>query len=82
MCFSGVTISDIDAVAVTAGPGLALCLKVGLNFAQSVCKTHMLPFIPVNHLEAHVLVSRLQVLAICIVRPFSSPLVLLYTGSY
>jgi N6-L-threonylcarbamoyladenine synthase len=51
--------SEIDAVAVAVGPGLAPCLEVGLSHASSLCKQHSLPFIAVNHLEAHSTVTQL-----------------------
>ena len=44
---------DIDAVALTIGPGLAPCLGAGLSFTQSFCKVHKKPLILVNHMEAH-----------------------------
>ena len=44
---------DIDAVALTIGPGLAPCLGAGLEFAQSFCKEHKKPLVLVNHMEAH-----------------------------
>ncbi|ELR15425.1 osialoglycoprotein endopeptidase, putative [Acanthamoeba castellanii str. Neff] len=47
------------AVAVTAGPGLAVCLSVGLETARNLAIESGLPFIAVNHLEAHALVARL-----------------------
>ena len=46
--------SDIDAYAATAGPGLVGCLLVGLNAAKTLSVIHNKPFIPVNHLQAHV----------------------------
>ncbi len=45
---------DIDAVAVTVGPGLAGSLLVGVNVAKAVCLAYNLPLIAVNHLEAHI----------------------------
>lgn len=45
----------IDAVAVTVGPGLAIALEVGINKAKGICKNNNLPFIPVNHIEGHLL---------------------------
>ena len=44
---------DIDAIAVTAGPGLVVCLSVGLSFAKSLSITLKKPLIAVNHLEGH-----------------------------
>jgi N6-L-threonylcarbamoyladenine synthase len=45
---------DIDAVAVTYGPGLAGSLLVGVNFAKALAHVHGKPLIGVNHLEGHV----------------------------
>jgi N6-L-threonylcarbamoyladenine synthase len=45
---------DIDAVAVTVGPGLAGSLLVGTNVAKSISLAHGLPLIAINHLEAHI----------------------------
>jgi len=47
----------IDAIAVTAGPGLEPCLWVGVNFARALALWWDLPIIPVNHLEAHILAN-------------------------
>lgn len=44
---------DLDAVAVTYGPGLPGSLLVGLNFAKGVALGRKLPLVPVNHLEGH-----------------------------
>jgi N6-L-threonylcarbamoyladenine synthase len=51
---AGVAWSDIDAVAVTYGPGLAGSLLVGINFAKALAWVHDKPLIGVNHLEGHV----------------------------
>src|SRR3972149_4848831 len=47
-------LADIEAVAVTIGPGLAGALLVGANFAKALAYARSLPLIPVNHLEAHI----------------------------
>ena len=52
---SGLQPSDIDAVAYTAGPGLAGALLVGASVAQSFAWARQLPAIPVHHLEGHLL---------------------------
>jgi len=52
---SGIKIKDIDAVAATAGPGLVVCLSVGLNFGKTIASSINKPFIAVNHLEGHAL---------------------------
>jgi N6-L-threonylcarbamoyladenine synthase len=45
---------DIDAIAVTFGPGLAGSLLVGVNIAKAVAFAKKLPLIGINHLEAHI----------------------------
>ena len=57
---SGIDIKDIDAVASTAGPGLIVCLSVGLSFGKALAKSINKPFIAVNHLEAHALSPKLN----------------------
>ena len=57
---SGKNIEDIDAVASTAGPGLIVCLSVGLSFGKSFASTINKPFIAVNHLEGHALSPKLN----------------------
>lgn len=49
------TLDDIDAVAYTAGPGLAGALLVGASVAQAFAWSHNLPTIPIHHLEGHLL---------------------------
>ena len=51
---AGCSMTEIDAVAVSYGPGLAGALLVGLNFAKAVAYAHEKPLVPVNHLEGHV----------------------------
>ena len=46
--------TDVDAVAVTYGPGLVGSLLVGINFAKALAWVHDKPLIAVNHLEGHV----------------------------
>jgi N6-L-threonylcarbamoyladenine synthase len=48
------TYADLDAIAVTAGPGLAGALLVGITFAKSAAFAAGLPLIAVNHLEGHI----------------------------
>ena len=48
------TMNDIDAVAVTQGPGLAGSLVVGLNMAKALALARGIPIIGVNHLEGHI----------------------------
>lgn len=51
---AGVTLDDIDAIAVTRGPGLAGSLLVGVNYAKGLALGCGLPLVGVNHLEGHV----------------------------
>ena len=51
---SNLTLNDIDAVAVTRGPGLAGSLVVGMNMAKGIALGMNLPIIGVNHLEGHI----------------------------
>ena len=57
---SGEKINDIDAIASTAGPGLIVCLSVGLSFGKTLALTLNKPFIAVNHLEGHALSPKLN----------------------
>jgi len=51
---AGVSLEEIDAVAVTAGPGLIGALLVGLSTAKAIAAPRRLPLIPVDHLQGHV----------------------------
>ena len=57
---SGRQIEEIDAVASTAGPGLIVCLSVGLSFGKAFAASVNKPFIAVNHLEGHALSPKLS----------------------
>ena len=57
---SGRKIEEIDAVASTAGPGLIVCLSVGLSFGKAFATAMNKPFIAVNHLEGHALSPKLN----------------------
>lgn len=54
-----VTLEEIDAIAVTAGPGLIGGVMVGVMAAKAMAAVHEKPFIAVNHLEGHALTARL-----------------------
>jgi len=57
---SGRRVDEIDAVASTAGPGLIVCLSVGLSFGKAFASAINKPFIAVNHLEGHALSPKLS----------------------
>ena len=54
-----VTFEDLNAVAVTEGPGLVGALLVGVNAAKAIAFAHDLPLIPVNHLAGHIYANQL-----------------------
>jgi N6-L-threonylcarbamoyladenine synthase len=54
MAQAGISLADLDAVAVTSGPGLAGSLLVGITYAKSLAFASGLPLIAVNHLEGHI----------------------------
>jgi N6-L-threonylcarbamoyladenine synthase len=56
---AGMDFTDLDAVAVTGGPGLIGGVIVGVMMAKSIALAHNKPFIAVNHLEGHALTARL-----------------------
>ncbi len=51
---AGIERDDIDAIAVTQGPGLAGSLVVGVNAAKAMAYAMRRPLVAVNHLEAHI----------------------------
>jgi N6-L-threonylcarbamoyladenine synthase len=51
---------EIDAIAVTTGPGLEPALWVGVTFAQALSIAWNIPLIPTNHMEGHIVVARLH----------------------
>jgi N6-L-threonylcarbamoyladenine synthase len=57
---AAVSLADLDAVAVTQGPGLVGALLVGLSFAKGLAWSRDLPLVPVNHLEAHLSAAFLE----------------------
>ena len=73
---SKLSLDEIDGVAATAGPGLIVCLTVGLNIGKSIATFSKKPFIGVNHLEGHALSPGLE-------REISFPyLLLLISGGH
>jgi N6-L-threonylcarbamoyladenine synthase len=51
---AGITLADLDAIAVTSGPGLAGALLVGVTYAKALAFAQGLPLVAVNHLEGHI----------------------------
>ncbi|KAL9430007.1 hypothetical protein AB3S75_025398 [Citrus x aurantiifolia] len=56
---ANLTERDLSAVAVTIGPGLSLCLRVGVQKARKIAGQFNVPIVGVHHMEAHALVARL-----------------------
>lgn len=57
---AGLTLSQIDAIAVTAMPGLMGALLVGLSYAKALAWSLNIPWIAVNHIEAHLYAPHLE----------------------
>ena len=57
---SGYDLNNIDGIAATAGPGLIVCLTVGLNIGKAIAGSLKKPFIAVNHLEGHALSPKIN----------------------
>jgi N6-L-threonylcarbamoyladenine synthase len=55
-----VTLDDVEAVAVTAGPGLIGALLVGVSTAKALAAPRRLPLVPVDHLQGHVAANFLE----------------------
>jgi N6-L-threonylcarbamoyladenine synthase len=51
---AGIALGELDAIAVTSGPGLAGALLVGITYAKALAFAQGLPLIAVNHLEGHI----------------------------
>jgi N6-L-threonylcarbamoyladenine synthase len=61
---AGATLDDVDAVAVTQGPGLIGALLVGVSVAKALAYARDLPLLPVDHLLGHIAALRLEPLAL------------------
>lgn len=72
---AGIEKSKLDAVAVTIGPGLSLCLQVGVLKARQIAAEASIPLIPIHHMEAHALVSRIPLACEKAADSTSSPIV-------
>jgi len=51
---ANITLGDLDAIAVTSGPGLAGALLVGITYAKALAYAQNIPLIAINHLEGHI----------------------------
>jgi len=56
---ANVTFSELDAIAVTEGPGLVGALLIGVNAAKALAFAHDLPLVPVHHIAGHIYANRL-----------------------
>lgn len=56
---AGVTYDELDAVAVTEGPGLVGALLIGVNAAKAIAFSQSLPLIAVNHIKGHIFANQL-----------------------
>jgi N6-L-threonylcarbamoyladenine synthase len=57
---AGIALGDLNAIAVTAGPGLVGSLLVGVSVAKAIAYSRKLPLVAVNHLEGHIAAARLD----------------------
>ena len=57
---SNFNLENLDGIAATAGPGLIVCLTVGLNIGKAIAGSLKKPFIAVNHLEGHALSPKIN----------------------
>ncbi|CAM4204602.1 tRNA (adenosine(37)-N6)-threonylcarbamoyltransferase complex transferase subunit TsaD [Listeria booriae] len=57
---AGVTMADIDAIAVTEGPGLVGALLIGVNAAKTLAFIHNKPLIGVHHIAGHIYANRFE----------------------
>jgi N6-L-threonylcarbamoyladenine synthase len=56
---AGLTFADMDAIAVTKGPGLVGALLIGVNAAKAIAFAHNLPLIGIHHIAGHIYANRL-----------------------
>ena len=57
---SNLNFNNIDGISATAGPGLIVCLTVGLNAGKAIAGSLEKPFVAVNHLEGHALSPKIN----------------------
>ncbi|MGB9594833.1 MAG: tRNA (adenosine(37)-N6)-threonylcarbamoyltransferase complex transferase subunit TsaD, partial [Candidatus Poribacteria bacterium] len=51
---AGISLDDVDGIAVTQGPGLIGSLLIGISIAKALSYTKKLPIVGVNHIEGHI----------------------------
>jgi N6-L-threonylcarbamoyladenine synthase len=56
---ANLSFEELDAIAVTAGPGLVGALLIGVNAAKALAFSHNLPLVPVHHIAGHIYANRL-----------------------
>ncbi|CRK85394.1 tRNA (adenosine(37)-N6)-threonylcarbamoyltransferase complex transferase subunit TsaD [Neobacillus massiliamazoniensis] len=56
---ANLTFNELDAIAVTEGPGLVGALLIGVNAAKALAFAHNLPLVPVHHIAGHIYANRL-----------------------
>ena len=56
---AGITYEDVDAIAVTEGPGLVGALLIGVNAAKAIAFAHDIPLVGVHHIAGHIYANRL-----------------------
>ncbi|MDR7080169.1 N6-L-threonylcarbamoyladenine synthase [Neobacillus niacini] len=56
---ANITIPELDAIAVTEGPGLVGALLIGVNAAKALAFAHNIPLVPVHHIAGHIYANRL-----------------------
>jgi N6-L-threonylcarbamoyladenine synthase len=79
---AGITLQDVDAVAVTRGPGLVGALLVGITYGKVLAQALGKPLIGVNHLEGHVHAVFLEAAAAGVRRPEMPAVCLIVSGGH
>lgn len=57
---ANLTVNDVDAIAITTRPGIRMSLEIGVRFAKHLARKYKKSLIPIHHMEAHALMSRLE----------------------
>ena len=77
---AGITAKNLSAIAVTVGPGLGLCLLVGVKKAMELAAEFQVPLVRVHHMEAHMMVTRIP--GLCVQVPAFPFVTLLVSGGH